>query len=640
MIKTDVYRSLGLKDEEYQKILSILKREPTPTELAMFSVEWSEHCGYPRSRNMLRLLPKKGKYPVLIGEDSGGIIVDDIAIVFKMESHNHPSQVEPKQGAATGVGGIIRDIFTAGARPIASLDSLRFGPLTEPYNRYLLRGVVDGIQFYGNCLDGAERILIRNSGHIRDVQIGDFSKKFISLKYSNVNVVPKGRIEVLSLNSQTFKPCWQQVKRIFKRKTNEILVINTTMGRRLKVTPDHSVVVYENNQLKVKKASELRKGEEMPLLNTLPLDPEEVMSHLDLIELLENQSRNIRVRFKGGFKEKKETIRKELLRIVPSVKKRYWYLKNGVMPLEVYKILEKRVHLSRQDIELYKSSGKANYIPAVIKLDKEFCRLFGYYLSEGCTSNNGSTYKIIWVFNKKEKEYIADVANILRKIGIRFSVYNRRNTVAIYLSSWFLGVLFEEILKCGSLAHQKQIPEVIFKQPKDNRIELLKGIFRGDASVVFYKRGSRVRITFASTSLKLIHQVILLLQDFGVVPAVYRYNPKKNHKIEGRDIFAKPIEALEIINYESIIQIQDWFTDDINRRMKENLDKYEGTTYSFPRFTRHGTFSTVKIKSIEKVKQQQDVFDLEVADTHLFVTSSGIITHNCIGIPTVAGDCR
>jgi phosphoribosylformylglycinamidine synthase subunit PurL len=152
MVKAEVYQALGLTDEEYQKIEKIQGREPSSTELAMFSVEWSEHCGYPRSRNLLKTLPQTGKYQALVGEDSGGIIVDDLAIIFKMESHNHPSQVEPKQGAATGVGGIIRDIFTAGARPIASLNSLRFGPLTEPYNRYLLKGVVDGIQFYGNCL--------------------------------------------------------------------------------------------------------------------------------------------------------------------------------------------------------------------------------------------------------------------------------------------------------------------------------------------------------------------------------------------------------------------------------------------------------------------------------------------------------
>lgn len=152
MIKPEVYHSLGLSDEEYQKILDIQKREPTPTELAMFSVEWSEHCGYPRSRKWLKMFPQKGKYKTLVGEDAGGIIIGGLAIVFKMESHNHPSQVEPKQGAATGVGGIIRDIFTSGARPIACMDSLRFGELDKPYNKYLFKGVVDGIAFYGNCV--------------------------------------------------------------------------------------------------------------------------------------------------------------------------------------------------------------------------------------------------------------------------------------------------------------------------------------------------------------------------------------------------------------------------------------------------------------------------------------------------------
>ncbi len=151
-ITKEIYHSLGLSDEEYQKILDILGRQPSLTEIAMFSVEWSEHCGYPRSRNWLKLLPREGKFETLVGEDSGGVIIDDFAVIFKMESHNHPSFVEPRQGAATGIGGIIRDIFTTGARPIACLNSLRFGPLSERYNRYLLTGVVDGIQFYGNCL--------------------------------------------------------------------------------------------------------------------------------------------------------------------------------------------------------------------------------------------------------------------------------------------------------------------------------------------------------------------------------------------------------------------------------------------------------------------------------------------------------
>ena len=153
-IEPRMWRELGLSDAEYQRILDTIGREPTPTELAMFSVEWSEHCGYPRSRPLLGLLPKEGKYaPRAKGEDAGGIeAAPGLTILFKMESHNHPSQVEPFQGAATGIGGIVRDIFTMGARPIACLDPLRFGQLDQPHARYLLRGVVQGIAFYGNCL--------------------------------------------------------------------------------------------------------------------------------------------------------------------------------------------------------------------------------------------------------------------------------------------------------------------------------------------------------------------------------------------------------------------------------------------------------------------------------------------------------
>jgi phosphoribosylformylglycinamidine synthase len=153
-IEPRMWRELGLSDAEYQRILDAIGREPTPTELAMFSVEWSEHCGYPRSRPLLGLLPKEGKLASRVqGEDAGGIeVTPGLTVLFKMESHNHPSQVEPFQGAATGVGGIIRDIFTMGARPIAVMDPLRFGELDQPLARYLLNGVVSGIAFYGNCL--------------------------------------------------------------------------------------------------------------------------------------------------------------------------------------------------------------------------------------------------------------------------------------------------------------------------------------------------------------------------------------------------------------------------------------------------------------------------------------------------------
>jgi phosphoribosylformylglycinamidine synthase subunit PurL len=146
--------SHGLTPEEYQKILKILGREPTYTELGVFSVMWSEHCSYKSSRHYLKLLPTEG--PRVLqgpGENAGVVdIGDGLAVAFKMESHNHPSFIEPYQGAATGVGGILRDIFTMGARPIASLNSLRFGSVDCPRTAYLLSGVVAGIGGYGNCV--------------------------------------------------------------------------------------------------------------------------------------------------------------------------------------------------------------------------------------------------------------------------------------------------------------------------------------------------------------------------------------------------------------------------------------------------------------------------------------------------------
>ena len=144
----------NLTPDEYLKVLEILGRTPSYTELGIFSVMWSEHCSYKNTRPVLKTFPTKAANILVgAGEENAGIIDvgDGVAIAFKIESHNHPSAVEPFQGAATGVGGIIRDIFTMGARPVAALNSLRFGELSNPDVRHLFSGVVSGISHYGNC---------------------------------------------------------------------------------------------------------------------------------------------------------------------------------------------------------------------------------------------------------------------------------------------------------------------------------------------------------------------------------------------------------------------------------------------------------------------------------------------------------
>jgi phosphoribosylformylglycinamidine synthase len=153
-VNLDLAKEHGFTEEEYNWVCERLARTPTFTELGIYSVMWSEHCSYKNSIALLKTLPREGgKLLVGAGEENAGLvdIGDGLAVAFKIESHNHPSAVEPYQGAATGVGGILRDIFTMGARPIAALNSLRFGNLDDARTRYLFEGVVKGIADYGNC---------------------------------------------------------------------------------------------------------------------------------------------------------------------------------------------------------------------------------------------------------------------------------------------------------------------------------------------------------------------------------------------------------------------------------------------------------------------------------------------------------
>jgi phosphoribosylformylglycinamidine synthase II len=183
-----VAREQGLSEEEYERILALLGRPPSFPEVGIFGVMWSEHCSYKSSRRYLRQLPTQGACVLEgPGENAGAVdLGDGLAAVFKIESHNHPSFVEPVQGAATGVGGILRDIFTMGARPVASMDSIRFGPLDDPRQRFLLGGVVAGIGGYGNAVG------VATVGG--ETQFHDCYRGNILVNAFNVGVVESARI--------------------------------------------------------------------------------------------------------------------------------------------------------------------------------------------------------------------------------------------------------------------------------------------------------------------------------------------------------------------------------------------------------------------------------------------------------------
>ncbi len=632
---SEVYRVLGLKGEEYDRIVDVLGRKPNFLELAMYSVMWSEHCAYKHSKPVLTILPTQAPHVLQgPGENAGVIdIGDGLAVVFKVESHNHPSAIEPFQGAATGVGGIIRDILAMGARPIALLDSLCFGSPQKSKVKYLLEQVVAGISAYGNCLTCDEWLVVENCGEIKHVRIGEYLEKFIPQGSSGITK-PGRQFKVLSYDPLSGRVCWRRVTRIFKKFSDRFLKISTTMGRTLKVTPDHPTPVFRSGELCVIKAAEVNVGDELPIVNSFPTEHAEHV--IDLVSLLTDCGKSIFVKLPRKIMVDKY-LRQEARKAIKGVMQRYSYLKKGAMPLEIFLKLEKALGFSRKDLKLYLLSGKTNYVPAVFEIDSDFARLVGYYLSEGCISKNGSTFKIIWVFGKREKEYAQDVCNILRKYHIRFSVYHRKSTIAIYLSSWIFAWLIKSVLGCGNYAHRKSIPEALLKQSKEIREELLKGLFRGDASVRFPSHpGSKVKITFSTVSEKLYQQVILLLQDFGITPYLYKAKPCPH--IQGRIVNVRQAFRLEIQDYSSISKAKEWFSSEVNQRIAQALNEYNGTTFSFPRHKIRNGLSTVKVRKIEEVEDEQFVYDIEVEDTHLFVTTSGIITHNCVGVPTVGGE--
>ncbi|MBD2180726.1 phosphoribosylformylglycinamidine synthase subunit PurL [Planktothrix sp. FACHB-1355] len=631
----------GLKPEEYQEIVNRLGRHPNKAELGMFGVMWSEHCCYKNSRPLLKQFPTTGdRILVGPGENAGVVdLGDGIRLAFKIESHNHPSAVEPFQGAATGVGGILRDIFTMGARPIALLNSLRFGSLEDARTRRLFSGVVSGISHYGNCLVANETFIWRDENGVHFDTIGNFVESRLPSGKTTVELDATTSVETLSIDPDTLQSCWQPVRRIFKRRSNKLVTIRTSLGRTLRVTPDHPSFIRRNGELDILPALSLSVGDEIPILTNFPFSDSEDIPPLDLLSTLdEAHSKDVYVALPPNW-QATDIVRAALQLLESCASNRCRYLKKGLLPLQHFLSLEPLLNVSRRDIWLYRKSGKANYMKAVIQPDELFARLLGYYLSEGCVSQNGNTDKIIFTFAHHEIEYVNDVLDGLKRLGLKGYVEKRASTIAVYATSWLLGHLLKNVWHCGKKASNKAFPAFVFHWPRNLQREALKGLLRGDGSLTTRTKGSHTKIAFATTSHKLFEQAITLIQNQGAIPLIY-HRLASQGQIEGRTHQRLPLWQLEVCNFAGLTALANVFSEERTVELATALTRYNGTKYSFPRFRQSSDdVAFVKIKSIETNNVDEcDVYDVEVDNTHLFVTNSGIVTHNCVGVPTVGGE--
>lgn len=635
----------GLKPEEYEDIVQRLGRHPNKAELGMFGVMWSEHCCYKNSRPLLKQFPTEGdRILVGPGENAGVVdLGDGLRLAFKIESHNHPSAVEPFQGAATGVGGILRDIFTMGARPIAVLNSLRFGSLDDARTRRLFSGVVEGISHYGNCLIPSETFIWRDDKGVHFDTIGNFVESRLPSGQTTAELEPSASVETLSLDADTQQSCWQPVRRLFKRRATTLITIRTALGRTLTVTPDHPMLLLEDGEWRTRESQSLQVGDQIPILINMPYPTVEQQQSdapsLDLLATLGEQhkgDKNVYVNLPPSW-EPTEELRAALRKLEPSACNRHRYLKKGTLPLSHFLSLEPLLNVSRSDVCLFRR-GKANHMFAVIQPDEVFARLLGYYLSEGCVSQNSNTYKIIFTFALHESEYVNDVVFGLKNLGLRPCIEKRDSTIAVYATSWLFGYLLKDVWKCGTGASDKAFPSFVFQWPRYLQREALKGLLRGDGSLTTKTHGNHAKIAFGTTSRKLFEQAVILLQSQGAIPYIYQ-RPACDGQIQGRMHVRKPLWSLEVGNVAGLTALANVFGEERNEQLATALERYNGTKYSFPRYQVSNEIAFVKIKSLEiNSVDECDVYDVEVDNTHLFTTTSGIVTHNCVGVPTVGGE--
>src|SRR5215831_4778277 len=231
----------NLTRAETEYAVKKLEREPNEVEWNMLEAQWSEHCSYKSSRQLLRQLPSRGKR-VLVGPGFDAGVVDvgnGWVATLHIESHNHPSAIDPYGGAATGVGGVVRDILSMGTRPIALLDPLRFGSLESSHSRWLLDNVVRGIADYGNCVSGEEIVCFTNSSNFH---LNTFEKFFddfytngkCSVEYSTDTTTilrPTVDLRVLSFDLEKRLARYSRVKRVYRRRASKLLRIRTALGR-------------------------------------------------------------------------------------------------------------------------------------------------------------------------------------------------------------------------------------------------------------------------------------------------------------------------------------------------------------------------------------------------------------------------
>ncbi|MBI5151238.1 MAG: nucleotide sugar dehydrogenase [Candidatus Pacebacteria bacterium] len=483
-----------------------------------------------------------------------------------------------------------------------------------------------GFGYGGSCFEGDETIFTLNSPNVRTQRLDNiFQQKGERSSLGEVEVLKPKNQKVLAFNLDTGSPSLADVYAVTRRRyIGDMVTISTSMGRTMRVTSDHPVILRESDSFKVVPAFAVSTRDQVMALMDLPIVQKP--NDLNLIDLLQNTSlmsavyvSSTDLSFTKYYPLYARHIPKSMLRYPYEIKQ------NNRMSLSLYYYLSQRraLHLPINTLQLYTAKGAATKINAHIPIDKDFMRLCGYYLAEGCITRDigrvgAQRDRVEFSFSELEHEYIADVQRILQNLGMKHIERHSTHAISTIVSSRVFSWLFRDILKMGTCSVDKTLPSIAFNVSSELRFELLRGMFSGDGAVTRLQHGKNMMFEYATVSKSLADGTALLLQSLGFVPSIRSRMMNKSKHLA---------YILRINGYNQMEQLTDLFGNKRHNNIKKILAGYQ-RKIAQRGFKRNGSYALLKILKVKCEKVDTFVYSLETS-THTVVGASGLIQHNC-----------
>ncbi len=495
------------------------------------------------------------------------------------------------------------------------------------YDKRIGRAFLDaGLGYGGSCFEADETVFTLNSPNVATERFDTlFAKNGKPFQGDVVELIQPRDKRVLAFDLEQGRPVLADVKAITRRPFKGTMVnINTTMGRALRVTADHPVVLYRDQQFSIMPAAAVVPGDHLMALCELP--SVEQATTLNLIELLcaSDLEADVYVTpIDNSFREQYERFASS----IPSTTLKYpnEIKRHNRMSLRLFRYLTTLhvLDVPAEKLKLYTAKGAATMINAVLPIDADLLRLCGYFLAEGyIAQDNGRAdavrQRVGIRFHEQEIAYTADVQRILSRWGLKFIERRATNALTTIVSSRIFAWLLRDILRCGTRSENKALPRLAFNVSSELRMELIRGAFSGDDAVTTVQQGQNLMLEYATVSKGLADGMTLLLQTLGIIPSIRKRWTNKSIQLA---------YILRVSGYEQILALKNAFGDKRLAQIERILAGYQRHIQPHG-YERHGAFATLAVREVEHTDVETTVYSMETS-TGTLIAASGLISHNC-----------